>query len=601
VEAMDDNDRGRPTLPPQALEKKLTFSGDYNEDSMENRLTVDLDRKPMRKQSGLAARLRKIESMGDYIEIIAGTGSGKWARWCTFVLAFLTAANSMQGAVTLYCISCRDLSFPDAYLSPKAVPAATFAGNIIGYLMVMPLANSFGRKRVLLYVTSVEAVVICLTALSPTFEFLVFMRFLASICSAPQVLALQLLLEVVESERRGALGNLAINVFGGIGGVATNVLAWLIVPQYGWRFLLIATAVPYVINVGLLFTISESPRWLLSQGRVKDAKDSLDYMANFNNTTLGDGPLQVQPTLEQAPLLGIGTGSVSCFASMKRVLLDVQMLFGEGKLLLMFYLICAWACLKFAYSSVVLYDFAKLGAYPGECNFDYSFEILIATSEVPFGLLAMPFMDRADLSPWIGGRVGTTFSACVFGIIALCLASYTVSPVILWAYCARGLLHNVSGIMTVQATEVFDVSLRATGLGLLSFVGLCSAYGGIFWVFGPVQSETTIGLGIAAMTFFGMLAAFEIPETAQDDLDMVKYADHVSTPMAKISSSASRVFGSFKSASDFDRFRSSSYDAHEGPFARQFSPGARFGSVRSWSAWSGDLQVYQEVDEEDGG
>ena len=81
---------------------------------------------------------------------------------------------------------------------------------------------------------------------------------------------------------------LGIQFFWSLGNVVVTMWAWLVLGPYGWRVMAFGCAVPMNISLVGAFFMPESPRWLVSQGRTEEAKQSLLYAANMNGTELKD-------------------------------------------------------------------------------------------------------------------------------------------------------------------------------------------------------------------------------------------------------------------------------------------------------------------------
>jgi sugar porter (SP) family MFS transporter len=117
------------------------------------------------------------------------------------------------------------------------------------------------------------------STLAWSFTAFVACRFLAGIAiGASSVLAPVYLAEIAPANRRGALvGLFQLNIVIGI------LLAYgsnFLVAQYIggadlWRWKLAVSAIPAVIFFALLFTIPNSPRWLVAKARLVDAESSL--------------------------------------------------------------------------------------------------------------------------------------------------------------------------------------------------------------------------------------------------------------------------------------------------------------------------------------
>ncbi|CAE7446419.1 Slc22a13, partial [Symbiodinium microadriaticum] len=74
--------------------------------------------------------------------------------------------------------------------------------------------------------------------------------------------------------------------------------AWLLLTSSGWRVLTFVTAIPVTVSlVGSVFVLPESPRWLLIQGRTKEAEEVMRAAAAYNGTDLP--PFTLAPEKEE--------------------------------------------------------------------------------------------------------------------------------------------------------------------------------------------------------------------------------------------------------------------------------------------------------------
>src|SRR5262247_4142387 len=155
--------------------------------------------------------------------------------------------------------------------------SAYIAGAVLGALYFGRLADRLGRKRLFLITLAVYLVATVLTAL--TFDFLSFAvcRFLTGFGIGGEYAAINSAIdELIPARLRGTV-DLAINgtfwVGAALGAGLSIVLLHpgFIGPQWGWR---IAFGLGGVLAVAILLVrrhVPESPRWLLTHGRVDEA------------------------------------------------------------------------------------------------------------------------------------------------------------------------------------------------------------------------------------------------------------------------------------------------------------------------------------------
>lgn len=158
---------------------------------------------------------------------------------------------------------------------------ATLAMMIAG-----PISDKLGRKRVLSIAAVLYALSAILSAVAPTFVFLVFARMLggfgvgASLIIAPMYIA-----EIAPAKIRGTMVSFnQLNIVIGISvAFFTNYLIlrfgqsdaeWTKVIKldiYNWRWMLALEALPALIYFVALFIVPRSPRWLIMKGREEEA------------------------------------------------------------------------------------------------------------------------------------------------------------------------------------------------------------------------------------------------------------------------------------------------------------------------------------------
>ena len=160
--------------------------------------------------------------------------------------------------------------------------ASALVGTALGALIAGIPGDRFGSRDTLklvgyLYVGSAIGSALCWSLPS----FYVF-RFIGGIAiGASSVLAPVYISEIAPAGRRGALtGLFQFNIVFGIllAFVSNFLLQWMAGGEDVWRWKLGVAAVPALIFLVLMYTIPQSARWLSQQGRIDEARASLERL-----------------------------------------------------------------------------------------------------------------------------------------------------------------------------------------------------------------------------------------------------------------------------------------------------------------------------------
>ena len=170
------------------------------------------------------------------------------------------------------------------------VNTVTVIGGLIGRLVGGYLADKKGRRFALSLNLLIYALGGLLSAVAPNYEVLVASRLIVGIGLGGEfTIGLAMISEMVATRRRGTAVGILGFASGGIGNfLAYGLFVVLLGPLnealggdlYSWRWMFAFLAVPAVLVVVYRRYLPESPRFLVSPGRIAEANLALTILAS---------------------------------------------------------------------------------------------------------------------------------------------------------------------------------------------------------------------------------------------------------------------------------------------------------------------------------
>jgi MFS transporter, AAHS family, 4-hydroxybenzoate transporter len=162
----------------------------------------------------------------------------------------------------------KEWGIPREALGP--VFSSALVGLMIGYLMLSPLSDRFGHRRILLASTVFFSLFTLAMTRATNVDEVVFLRFMIGLglgAAAPSAIALT---SEYSPIRVRASAVLAIYCGFSLGFVAAGGAAATILPAYGWRSLLwVGSLVPFVFAILLWIWLPESLLYMVRRGAEK--------------------------------------------------------------------------------------------------------------------------------------------------------------------------------------------------------------------------------------------------------------------------------------------------------------------------------------------
>lgn len=318
-------------------------------------------------------------------------------------------------------------------------------GMAVGAFAFGILADRIGRKQVFMMTLILFSVASGLSALTTTLAAFLFLRFLVGAGLGGELpVASTLVSESVEAHERGKIVVL-LESFWAVGWILAALIAYFIIPDFGWRIALIITALPAFYAIYLRRNLPDSPKFE-AVGKSK------------------------QSTLEK-----------------------LQMLWSPeyARRTLMLWIV--WFTVVFSYYGMFLW-LPSVMVLKGFSMIDsFGYVLLMTLAQLPGYFTAAWLIERLGrkfvLSTYL---LGTALSALAFG--------YAESLAALLLFGALLSFFNLGawGALYAYSPEQYPTSIRATGAGTAAAVG---RIGGIF---GPLLVGSLLGLGYGFGLIFGI-------------------------------------------------------------------------------------------------
>ncbi|XP_025856788.1 solute carrier family 22 member 13 [Vulpes vulpes] len=320
------------------------------------------------------------------------------------------------------------------------------AGLLAGSLIFGPLCDWIGRRVTILVQLFLFAIFGLSTAFVPSFELYMVLRFAVATAVAGYTFSnVTLLTEWVGPSWRTRAVVLAQCAFS----VGEMALAGLAYGIRNWRYFQMAGTAPVLLLFFYFWALPESARWLLTRGRVEEARQVIQKVASVNKRKLSPELLSQLVAEKTGP-----SGNA----------LD---LFRHPQLWKMTLILCyVWFVDSLGYYGLSL--------QVGDFGLDiYLTQLIFGAVEVPARYSSIFMMQ------WLGRKWSQMLSLVLGGLMCIAIIFVPADlPVVVTVLAVVGKFATASGftISYVYSAELFPTIIRQTGMGLM---GIFSRIGGI--------------------------------------------------------------------------------------------------------------------------
>jgi MFS transporter, putative metabolite:H+ symporter len=216
-------------------------------------------------------------------EAIDQIGFGRFQKRLLGVCGVTWAADAAEVLLLGFALPSIIGEFGQSAAQGGLIATATFAGMLVGAWFWGTISDYIGRRTGFQMTVLIFAVFGFLSALAPSWEWLAALRFITGFgLGGALPLDFSLYAEFLPSQNWGR--NLVIlECFWAVGTFIAAGLAWLLVPNFGWRPLLAASAVGALLVLWIRRSIPKSQRYLAISGRAVEVKEILARVATAND------------------------------------------------------------------------------------------------------------------------------------------------------------------------------------------------------------------------------------------------------------------------------------------------------------------------------
>ena len=322
-------------------------------------------------------------------------------------------------------------------------------GALCGAALAGLLADRYGRRALFQATLLIYSLGTGLLALTANLSSFLFIRFFVGMGLGGELpVVATLVAEWVPARQRGRLLVL-LSSFWSYGWILAALMGFLIIPSFGWQAAFLVGALPALYVLVLRRGVPESPRYLMTTGRRKEAIEVLQRMG-------------VKEEILDA------NSSASLDSNMSRS--SVKLLFAPLYLRRTILVWILWFSLFFTFYGIFIWLPSLLLARGLGLVRSLEYILLMSLAQLPGYFLTGYLADRA-------GRRWTFVALMLLSAISAGIFGMTVEPaqVLFWGLLLNFFYSGTYALAYAYTAEVYGTAVRATGTGWATAFGRAGA------------------------------------------------------------------------------------------------------------------------------
>jgi putative MFS transporter len=326
-------------------------------------------------------------------------------------------------------------------------------GMMIGAALSGAISDRLGRRTVILYTLLIYSIGSFLCGLATEYWMLIVFRFIPGFGLGGELPAAANLVSELSPLKSRGRNVVILESFWAWGWIAANLVAFLVIPPYGWRIAFFVGALPALFAAVLRYAVPESPRYLEIKGRHSEANDivaKLEKEAGVKTVDAGPEDLAEKKM-----------GWADSF----------RLLWSRGNLRSTAVLWVIWFGINFGYYGFVLWTPSLLVERGFDMVRSLGFTLIMCIAQLPGYFSAAYLVERVGRKPiMIVYFLGTALASWLFGH-AGSEDAVLASGCLLYFFAL-----GAWGCVYSYTPEVYPTDVRASGSGWASAFGRVGAF-----------------------------------------------------------------------------------------------------------------------------
>lgn len=327
-------------------------------------------------------------------------------------------------------------------------------GMILGAAISGMAADKWGRRNVVMYTLIIYGISSGLSGFAMNYPMLLVLRFCTGFGLGGELPAASTLISEYSPKKIRGRNVIILESFWAWGWILAALVAYLLIPVYGWRVAFWVGAVPALFAAYLRKAVPESPRYLETMGKHEEADRLVSMM-------------EVQADLKSIP------DHSEEYPQIKETKggLSLRELWSPKYIRTTIVLWIIWIGINFGYYGFVLWTPSLLVAQGFALVKSFEFTLIMCLAQLPGYFSAAYFVERIGrkkvlaiyfagtaLAAWLFGHAGTTTQVLVYGCL---LYFFSLGA---W------------GCVYTYTPEVYPTAARASGAGWAAAFGRIGAF-----------------------------------------------------------------------------------------------------------------------------
>ncbi len=389
--------------------------------------------------------------------------------------------------------------------------ASSYIGQLVGALVFGWLGGKYGRIKSITGAVAIMSVMSLACAWCGNLNALLACRFIQGIGIGGEMpVAAAYISELSKAQGRGKYFMLYEMLFP-VGLMASGqVGAWL-VPQIGWTIMFLIGGVAGCLITFFIVRLPESPRWLISKGRLKEA-DQVVQQIEASTAKRVVPTVATQGALDAAAAFAVGN------AKQRQGWRELFSGFYRSRTLVVWVL---WAATYFVSNSLNNW-LPTLYKTVYHLNLQDSLRAASMTNvaQVLMLLLCAFCIDRIGRRNWVAASF--VIGGSLLGLLGF-MGAGNVTSVMILATISYGVIGSTAAVLYLYTPEIYPTRVRAIGTGIAtSWLRLASAVGpAIVGMLVRDEGIDSVFIMFAGVSVVGALASCLMIETRQRSLEEI--------------------------------------------------------------------------------